>query len=95
MLITLLDASGTTIDQPFNLIQYGVMGIILLMFMTGHLVSKPTLDDLKLERERDRALWDAKVGKFTEVVEDNTKALKTVYNELAELTETVKGIVKP
>lgn len=94
-MLTLFLEAGSTVEQPFNLIQYGVMGIILLMFMTGHLVSKPTLDDIKVERERDRNLWETKVEKFTEVVEDNTKALKVVYNELAELTEAVKGIAKP
>ena len=94
-MIPLLDATGPAVDQPFNLIQYGVMGIILLMFMTGNLVAKPTVEDMKKERERDRILWETKVDKYTEAVVENTKALKTVFNELAELTEAVKGVAKP
>src|SRR5688572_19925778 len=52
--------------------QYGVLGLVLIMLMTGYLWAKPSVDEMRNRQEAERKLWKDEV----------IPAIKTLTSEL-------------
>jgi hypothetical protein len=82
----LLEAAPT--NDPLGFIQYGILGIILMLILTGYLWPKPAVDELKKNHELERQEWNdilkpSLVTMLAEVKEANA-AIKVAANEIAE-----------
>ncbi len=73
-------------DAWLSLSQYGLLGAILIMLLTGWLWAKPAIDDLQKRHAADRALWEGRVVPLLErlelALEVNTRELRTNSTEL-------------
>ncbi len=56
----LLDA-GVPGADPYSFIQWGVLGIVLIMLLTGWLWAKPSVDEIRARHVEDRKLWEEQV----------------------------------
>lgn len=75
-------------SDPLSFIQYGILGIILMLILTGYLWPKPAVDELKKNHEVERQEWNnilkpSLVTILAEVKEANS-GIKTNANEIAE-----------
>jgi hypothetical protein len=71
--------TGDTPDPLAYVAQYGILGIILLMFMTGYIWAKPSVDEMRKRQAEERKVW---VDEVLPAVKDLTKALEGVQAEL-------------
>lgn len=90
-----LDASP---EAWLSLSQYGLLGAILVMLLTGWLWAKPAIDDLQRRHAEDRELWERRVIPLLERLElalaTNTHELRTNTNELSEAVREIERAVK-
>ncbi len=100
-----LEAVPTT-DPAGFLTTYGILGVILMLILTGYLWPKPAVDELKKQHEADRVLvltqhneerrkWDEEmkpvlVTLLSEAKEANS-GTKTNSNELAEVVRLLEA----
>lgn len=52
----LLEASPVT-DPVITLVQYGLLGIILMLLLMGYLWPKPAVEQMMKRQEEERKLW--------------------------------------
>lgn len=77
------DVSG---PDPFAYAaQYGVLGLVLIMLLTGYLWAKPSVDEMRNRQEADRKLWTEEA---IPAIKDLTKALEGVQTELRRQHES-------
>jgi hypothetical protein len=43
------------VEDPLNILQFGVLGVVLLALVSGYLWAKPAVDEIKREAETNRA----------------------------------------
>ena len=76
-------------DPLLTLAQYGLLGLVLLMLLTGWLWAKPAVDDMKKQHELERKLWEERLlpslRDLAEALRENNAVLKTNTNELSEM----------
>lgn len=83
-------------DPLITLAQYGLLGLILVMLLTGWLWAKPAVDDMKRtfdatlkQHELERRLWEDRLlpsmERLTRALEDNTREGRVAVNEMAEV----------
>lgn len=89
-----LEAAPVTSDPIGIILQYGVLGLVLMMLLTGYLWPKPAVDEIKKQCADDAARHDAEKAVWTEqlkpLLETNTRLLRTNTNEMAELSELLR-----
>lgn len=73
--------------SPVDLVQFGVLGVVLMLFLIGWAWTKPSVDQLKADKE--------KAETRLEKVEDQRDAMVDVYKDeflpvLSKLTAIVK-----
>lgn len=94
MLIWTLLASDAPSVDPLNFIQYGILGIILFMLLTGWLWAKPAVDDMRERHEADRKLWEERILPVMERIahglETNNGVQAANTKEVAELTALIR-----
>lgn len=104
-MLTFLETVPTT-DPASFLTSYGILGVILMLILTGYLWPKPAVDELKKQHEADRILvlaqhneerrkWDEEmkpvlVTLLAEVKEAHA-VLKTNSNELSEAVRLLEA----
>lgn len=59
--------------------QYGVLGIVLIMLLTGYLWAKPSVDEMRARQAEERKLWTEEA---IPAIKDLTRALEGVQAEL-------------
>jgi hypothetical protein len=91
----LLETVPSSTDPIAIIAQYGFPGIILILVMSGWLWPKPAVDEIKrqcadeqAQYKADRELW---VGQVLPLLKDNAVLLRTSVNEMAELSEMLRG----
>jgi hypothetical protein len=91
---TLLDAAPVTSDPLGIILQYGVLGIVLIMLLTGYLWPKPAVDEIKKQCADDAARHAAEKETWADqilpLLEANSRLLRTNVNEMSELSELLR-----
>lgn len=84
MIWFLLDnpATTTTPVNPLSFIQYGILGVVLVMLLTGWLWAKPAVEEMMKRHEADRKLWEEK---FFPILEHVASGLELNNREMVEL----------
>ena len=87
--------SGAEGDPFIALAQYGLLGLILVMLLTGWLWAKPAVDDMKEQFAAERKLWEERLlpsmERLTRALEDNTREGKVAINEIAEVIRLLEN----
>ena len=73
-------------DDPLSLLQWGVLGLVLLMLLTGWLYAKPAIDDLKARYEQDREMWEKRL---LPLIEKLYRELESLVNEQIEVNKNL------
>lgn len=78
-LLILLLEEGLPDADPAYFLQWGVLGIVLIMLLTGYLWAKPSVEEMRTRHAEERKLWEEKIlpalAKLTTQLEDNNKLL--------------------
>lgn len=59
---------AATDGTPFDLVQFGVLGIILMLVLFGFLWAKPSVDRIIKDKERAEAQRDAMIETYEEKI---------------------------
>jgi hypothetical protein len=47
--------------DPLSFIQYGILGLILVLILTGWLWAKPAVEELQKRHAEERKLWEDRI----------------------------------
>lgn len=85
--------AGTSVD-PLSFIQYGILGIILIMLLTGWLWAKPAVEDMQKRHAEERKLWEERIlpmmQSIAKSLEDNNGVVSNNTREVAELATLLR-----
>jgi hypothetical protein len=74
--------------DPLSFVQYGVLGIILIMLLTGWLWAKPAVDEMQKRHLEERKLLEDRLlpvlERLARELEANARETHINTNELAE-----------
>lgn len=92
MLTPLLAAE---LDPANHLIDFGVLGIIVVLFIFGYLIAKPTYDQARRDKERAEAQRDALIKVYEEqvipVMRETAEVVVPVLNEIRDDIKEMKA----
>ncbi len=82
----LLDDGLTEVTNPAAFIQWGVLGLVLIMLLTGWLWAKPSVEEMRTRQAEERKLWQesilpaldrwsSKMDTLSTKLDDNNKLL--------------------
>lgn len=77
-----LQTPVSSADPLLNLIQWGVLGIVLILLLTGWLWAKPAVDDLRKRHAEERELWE---NRILPAIDANTRELRELKDELRNM----------
>lgn len=90
--VVLAETVPTT--DPLSWLQYGVLGAVLFLIVTGYLWAKPSVDELKRNHAEDKRMWEERLiptlERIANTLDKNNHELRVNTNELAELVEALK-----
>lgn len=90
----LLESPAAPTD-PLSFLQYGILGLILILLLTGWLWAKPAVEELQKRHAEERKLWEERIlpqlSKLSDGLEENSKLLRTNTNELADVIRVLEG----
>jgi hypothetical protein len=93
-MITLLESAPVTSDPIGIVLQYGVLGVVLIMLLTGQLWPKPAVDELKRQCAEDLARHKEEEDKWTRdivpLLQNTSRLLQTNTNEITELSDLLR-----
>lgn len=99
MLTDLAQASGGT---PLDFVQYGVLGLIIVALLLGWLWAKPSVDQLRADKERAEAQRDALMLTMQEKVlpalaqsSQVNEAMRPVLVEVVKALEEHRAVPLP
>lgn len=55
----MLEAAPTV--DPLSFLQYGILGVILIMLLTGWLWAKPAVEEMQKRHAEERKLWEERI----------------------------------
>lgn len=55
--MTFLETTPSITDPVATLFQYGIVGMILILLLTGNLWPKPAVEQMMKKQEEERKLW--------------------------------------
>src|SRR5204863_8766700 len=76
----LLMQDAIPVTSPWaTLLQWGVLGLVVLMLLTGWLWAKPSVEEMRTRHAEERKMWEEKIlpalEKLSTQLEDNNKLL--------------------
>jgi hypothetical protein len=86
--------SGATSGDPIGWINYGVMGLIILGLITGLFWVKPSVDNLKAERDRALVERDKATGQRDEMASTFQKELLPTLTKFLTTTEALLPVLQ-
>lgn len=88
-----LETSPPTVD-PISWLQYGILGVVLVMLLTGWLWAKPAVDDMQKRHAEERKLWEERIlpamERIARGLETNNGVVTTNTKEISELAEILR-----
>lgn len=90
--LALVDAAGTA-EPIASLLQYGVLGLVVVGFITGWIVPGPTAKALAVENARLSALIEGKLFPMLEQYAANQEKSASALERSAEAMDRVATIV--
>ena len=77
------------LDWPFSFVQYGILGIILIMLLTEWLWPKPAVEQMQKQHLAEKEMWEARLlpvmERIAKGLEENNVVSRTQTNELSEV----------
>ncbi len=80
--------SVPTADPLGLVVQWGVLGIVLLLLVSGYLWPKPAVEALEKRHEADRKAWEERM---LVAMEAQSRELRAINTHLAELNRPRDG----
>ena len=77
-------------NDPVSLLQWGVLGAVLFLLITGYLHTKPSVDDLKKRYEQDRELWEKRL---IPSIEKLNRAIEMLVNAEQEINKNLERLI--
>jgi hypothetical protein len=74
--------------DPLSFVQYGILGVILIMLLTGWLWAKPAVEEMQKRHAEERKLWEDRIlptmERLSRELDKNAQEMRINTNELAE-----------
>lgn len=88
--------------SPLDFVQYGVLGLIIVALLLGWLWAKPSVDQLRVDKERAEAQRDALMDTLQEKVlpvlaqtSQVNEAMRPVLSEVVKALEEFRTTMPP
>ena len=78
-------------DPLQTLVQMGVLGVILLMFLMGQLWTKPAVDAMVKRHEAEREFWQTEIRPELVALRDAVRENNRLLAELVRRRERQRG----